>query len=175
MKYNARDKEDKLIDVGEPIEAPLPLEADDNKDYQMLIDGYDEPLERAVARDLLRLSQESLREKFLNNVDFDELVGWHKADDERMTETAIEELLSEDKDWVVAEFMKFMIENDTVGEVACQLGTAIDTKYITVKLEGYEINDIDDIDVQVLYVGDIHGGWNVEPIESEVIEMYEDR
>tara|TARA_R110002167_G_scaffold312746_1_gene518413 strand:- start:195 stop:485 length:291 start_codon:yes stop_codon:yes gene_type:complete len=83
-----------------------------NKDYEALIQLYKLPLEKALARRLFQLDQDQLRELLLSEVDFDDLLEWHKTDDERVSDTVIEELLSEDKEWVVEEIMKNTINGE---------------------------------------------------------------
>ena len=88
------DASPKLVDVGEPIKAPSPLEPSENKDYEEIIKLYDEPMERAIARELFKLDQDQLRALLDEAIEHDELVEWHKG---KLSETDLEERISEDK------------------------------------------------------------------------------
>lgn len=153
-------KENKLVNVGEPTKAPQPLEPSENKDYEELINLYDVPMERAIARELFELDQDQLRALLDEAIEHDELVDWH---DGRLSETDLEERISEDKEWIVEEII--LHTSDTYN-LARDLRVRPQRRYLTVEVFGYDLNNTYDLKVEVE-----HRGGDEEEIDSDVIEM----
>ena len=88
-------EENKLVNVGEPTKAPQPFIEPIDDFMEEVIKLYDEPMERAIARELFKLDQDQLRALLDEVIDHDELVEWHKG---KLSETDLEERISEDKE-----------------------------------------------------------------------------
>ena len=138
----------------------LGVNASENKDYEESIKLYDEPMERAIARELFELDQDQLRALLDEAIEHDELVDWH---DGRLSETDLEERISEDKEWIVEEII--LHTSDTYN-LARDLRVRPQRRYLTVEVFGYDLNNTYDLKVEVE-----HRGGDEEEIDSDVIEM----
>ena len=157
------DASPKLVDVGEPTKAPSPLEPSENKDYEELIKLYDEPMERAIARELFKLDQDQLRALLDEVIDHDELVDWHKG---KLSETDLEERISEDKEWIVEEII---LHTPNTSNLARDLRVRPQRRYLTVEVFGYDLNSVTDVKVLAMDVD--RDGNPVDKIYTDVIEM----
>lgn len=157
------DASPKTVDVGEPTKAPLPLEPSENKDYEELIKLYDDSMERAIARKLFKLDQDQLRALLDDVIEHDELVDWHKG---RLSETDLEERISEDKEWIVEQIILHKVYTNKLAE---ELGVVGERRYLTVEIWGYDLDNMYDLNVEVS-----HRGGDEEKIDSDVIEMIDE-
>ena len=157
------DASPKLVDVGEPTKAPSPLEPSENKDYEELIKLYDDPMERAIARELFKLDQDQLRALLDEVIDHDELVDWHKG---KLSETDLEERISEDKEWIVEEII---LHTPNTSNLARDLRLRPQRRYLTVEVFGYDLNSVTDVKVLAMSVD--RDGNPVDKIYTDVIEM----
>ena len=157
------DASPKLVDVGEPTKAPSPLEPSENKDYEEIIKLYDEPMERAIARELFKLDQDQLRALLDEVIDHDELVDWHKG---KLSETDLEERISEDKEWIVEEII---LHTPNTSNLARDLRVRPQRRYLTVEVFGYDLNSVTDVKVLAMDVD--RDGNPVDKIYTDVIEM----
>ena len=149
----------KLVSVGEPTKAPLPLEPSENKDYEELIKLYDDSMERAVARELFKLDQDQLRALLDDVIELDELVDWHKG---KLSETDLEERISEDKEWIVEE----IILHTFTSKLAEELRVRPQRRYLTVEIWGYDLNNMYDLAIEVK-----HREGDEEKLHTDFIEM----
>jgi hypothetical protein len=152
-------REIKLVNVGEPTEAPLPLEPSENKDYEEIIKLYDDSMERAVARELFKLDQDQLRALLDDAIEHDELVDWHEG---KLSETDLEERISEDKEWIVEE----IILHTFTSKLAEELRVRPQRRYLTVEVFGYDLNNTYDLVVKAK-----HSEGTEEDLYADVIEM----
>jgi hypothetical protein len=152
-------REIKLVNVGEPTEAPLPLEPSENKDYEEIIKLYDDSMERAVARELFKLDQDQLRALLDEAIEHDELVDWHEG---KLSETDLEERISEDKEWIVEE----IILHTFTSKLAEELRVRPQRRYLTVEVFGYDLNNTYDLVVKAK-----HSEGTEEDLYTDVIEM----
>jgi hypothetical protein len=152
-------REIKLVNVGEPTEAPLPLEPSENKDYEEIIKLYDDSMERAVARELFKLDQDQLRALLDDAIEHDELVDWHEG---KLSETDLEERISEDKEWIVEE----IILHTFTSKLAEELRVRPQRRYLTVEVFGYDLNNTYDLVVKAK-----HSEGTEEDLYTDVIEM----
>ena len=157
------DASPKLVDVGEPTKAPSPLEPSENKDYEEIIKLYDEPMERAIARALFKLDQDQLRALLDEAIEHDELVEWHKG---KLSETDLEERISEDKEWVVGEII---LHTPNTSNLARDLRLRPQRRYLTVEVFGYDLNSVTDVKVLAMSVD--RDGNPLDKIYTDVIEM----
>ena len=157
------DASPKLVDVGEPTKAPSPLEPSENKDYEEIIKLYDEPMERAIARELFKLDQDQLRALLDEVIDHDELVEWHKG---KLSETDLEERISEDKEWIVG---KIILHTPNTSNLARDLRLRPQRRYLTVEVFGYDLNSVTDVKVLAMSVD--RDGNPLDKIYTDVIEM----
>ena len=157
------DASPKLVDVGEPTKAPSPLEPSENKDYEEIIKLYDEPMERAIARELFKLDQDQLRALLDEVIDHDELVEWHKG---KLSETDLEERISEDKEWIVGEII---LHSSSTNSLARELSVRPQRRYLTVEVFGYDLNSVTDVKVLAMDVD--RDGNPTDKIYTDVIEM----
>ena len=157
------DASPKLVDVGEPTKAPSPLEPSENKDYEEIIKLYDEPMERAIARELFKLDQDQLRALLDEAIEHDELVEWHKG---KLSETDLEERISEDKEWVVGEII---LHTPNTSNLARDLRLRPQRRYLTVEVFGYDLNSVTDVKVLAMSVD--RDGNPLDKIYTDVIEM----
>jgi len=155
-------EENKLVNVGEPTRAPQPLEPSENKDYEELINLYDVPMERAIARELFKLDQDQLRALLDVAIDYDGLVDWHKG---KLSETDLEERISEDKEWIVEEIILHTPFGSTYN-LAQELRVRPQRRYLTVEVFGYDLNNMYDLVVKAK-----HSEGDEEDLYSDVIEM----
>ena len=156
-------EENKLVNVGEPIKAPPPLEPSVAKDYEENIWQYDEPMERAIARELFKLDQDQLRALLDEAIEHDELVDWH---DGRLSETDLEERISEDKEWIVEEII---LHTSNTNNLARDLRLRPQRRYLTVEVFGYDLNSVTDVKVLAMDVD--RDGNPLDKIYTDVIEM----
>ena len=156
-------EENKLVNVGEPIKAPPPLEPSVAKDYEENIWQYDEPMERAIARELFKLDQDQLRALLDEVIDHDELMAWHE---DKLSETDLEERISEDKKWIVEEII---LHTSNTNNLARDLRLRPQRRYLTVEVFGYDLNSV--IDVKVLAMSVDRDGNPLDKIYTDVIEM----
>ena len=157
------DASPKLVDVGEPTKAPSPLEPSENKDYEEIIKLYDEPMERAIARELFKLDQDQLRALLDEAIEHDELVEWHKG---KLSETDLEERISEDKEWVLGEKIK---HTPNTSNLARDLRLRPQRRYLTVEVFGYDLNSVTDVKVLAMSVD--RDGNPLDKIYTDVIEL----
>ena len=157
------DASPKLVDVGEPTKAPSPLEPSENKDYEEIIKLYDEPMERAIARALFKLDQDQLRALLDEAIEHDELVEWHKG---KLSETDLEERISEDKEWVVGEII---LHTPNTSNLARDLRLRPQRRYLTVEVFGYDLNSVTDVKVLAMSVD--RDGNPLDKIYTDVIEL----
>ena len=157
------DASPKIVDVGEPTKAPSPLEPSENKDYEALIKLYDYPMERAIARELFKLDQDQLRALLDEVIDHDELVDWHKG---KLSETDLEERISEDKEWIVGEII---LHTPNTSNLARDLRLRPQRRYLTVEVFGYDLNSVTDVKVLAMSVD--RDGNPLDKIYTDVIEM----
>ena len=157
------DASPKLVDVGEPTKAPSPLEPSENKDYEEIIKLYDEPMERAIARELFKLDQDQLRALLDEAIEHDELVEWHKG---KLSETDLEERISEDKEWVVGEII---LHTPNTSNLARDLRLRPQRRYLTVEVFGYDLNSVTDVKVLAMSVD--RDGNPLDKIYTDVIEL----
>ena len=157
------DASPKLVDVGEPTKAPSPLEPSENKDYEEVIKLYDEPMERAIARELFKLDQDQLRALLDEAIEHDELVEWHKG---KLSETDLEERISEDKEWVVGEII---LHTPNTSNLARDLRLRPQRRYLTVEVFGYDLNSVTDVKVLAMSVD--RDGNPLDKIYTDVIEL----
>ncbi len=155
-------EENKLVNVGEPTKAPQPLEPSENKDYEELIKLYDYPMERAIARELFKMDQDQLRALLDEVIEHDELVDWHKG---KLSETDLEERISEDKEWIVEE----IILHTFTSKLAEELRVRPQRRYLTVEVFGYDLTSVTDVKVLAMDVD--RDGNPVDKIYTDVIEM----
>ena len=153
----------KLVDVGEPTKAPSPLEPSENKDYEEIIKLYDEPMERAIARELFKLDQDQLRALLDEAIEHDELVEWHKG---KLSETDLEERISEDKEWIVGEII---LHTPNTSNLARDLRLRPQRRYLTVEVFGYDLNSVTDVKVLAMSVD--RDGNPLDKIYTDVIEL----
>ena len=156
-------EENKLVNVGEPTKAPQPLEPSKNKDYEELIKLYDYPMERAIARELFKLDQDQLRALLDEAIEHDELVEWHKG---ILSETDLEEQISEDKEWIVEEII---LHTPNTSNLARDLRLRPQRRYLTVEVFGYDLNSVTDVKVLAMDVD--RDGNPTDKIYTDVIEM----
>ena len=157
------DASPKIVDVGEPTKAPSPLEPSENKDYEALIKLYDYPMERAIARELFKLDQDQLRALLDEAIEHDELVEWHKG---KLSETDLEERISEDKEWIVGEII---LHTPNTSNLARDLRLRPQRRYLTVEVFGYDLNSVTDVKVLAMSVD--RDGNPLDKIYTDVIEM----
>ena len=164
------DASPKLVDVGEPTKAPqitvdelMALGSSENKDYEELIKLYDEPMERAIARELFKLDQDQLRALLDEAIEHDELVEWHKG---KLSETDLEERISEDKEWIVG---KIILHTPNTSNLARDLRLRPQRRYLTVEVFGYDLNSVTDVKVLAMSVD--RDGNPLDKIYTDVIEL----
>ena len=160
------DASPKIVDVGEPTKAPSPLEPSENKDYEELIKLYDYPMERAIARELFKLDQDQLKALLDEVIDHDELVDWHK---EKLSETDLEERISEDKEWIVGEII---LHTPNTSNLARDLRLRPQRRYLTVEVFGYDLNSVTDVKVLAMSVD--RDGNPLDKIYTDVIELVDE-
>lgn len=160
------DASPKIVDVGEPTKAPSPLEPSENKDYEELIKLYDYPMERAIARELFKLDQDQLRALLDEVIDHDELVDWHKG---KLSETDLEERISEDKEWIVGEII---LHTPNTSNLARDLRLRPQRRYLTVEVFGYDLNSVTDVKVLAMSVD--RDGNPLDKIYTDVIELVDE-
>ena len=156
-------EENKLVNVGEPIKAPPPLEPSVAKDYEENIWQYDEPMERAIARELFKLDQDQLRALLDEAIEHDELVEWHKG---KLSEIDLEERISEDKEWIVEEII---LHTSNTNNLARDLRLRPQRRYLTVEVFGYDLTSVTDVKVLAMDVD--RDGNPLDKIYTDVIEM----
>ena len=156
-------EENKLVNVGEPIKAPPPLEPSVAKDYEENIWQYDEPMERAIARELFKLDQDQLRALLDEVIEHDELIAWHE---DKLSETDLEERISEDKEWIVEEII---LHTSNTNNLARDLRLRPQRRYLTVEVFGYDLNSVTDVKVLAMDVD--RDGNPLDKIYTDVIEM----
>ena len=156
-------EENKLVNVGEPIKAPPPLEPSVAEDYEENIWQYDEPMERAIARELFKLDQDQLRALLDEVIDHDELMAWHE---DKLSETDLEERISEDKEWIVEEII---LHTSNTNNLARDLRLRPQRRYLTVEVFGYDLNSVTDVKVLAMDVD--RDGNPLDKIYTDVIEM----
>ena len=157
------DASPKLVDVGEPTKAPPPLEPSENKDYEELINLYDDSMERAIARELFELDQDQLRALLDEAIEHDELVDWHNG---RLSETDLEERISEDKEWIVGEII---LHSSSTNRLARELSVRPQRRYLTVEVFGYDLTSVTDVKVLAMSVDQY--GNTLDKIYTDVIEL----
>tara|TARA_R110002167_G_scaffold118138_4_gene294472 strand:- start:294 stop:719 length:426 start_codon:yes stop_codon:yes gene_type:complete len=127
------------------------------EDIDKIIETYDEPKERAIARELFKMDQDQLRALLDESIELDELVEWHEL---KLNKSDIEKLISEDKVWVVKEIILHGTNLDDELRISPQ------RRYLTVEIWGYDLNNMYDLDVKVK-----HKEGDEEKLPTEVIEM----
>ena len=138
----------------------LGVDASGEIDYEEIINLYDEPMERAIARELFKMDQDQLRALLEESIELDELVEWHEL---KLNKSDIEKLISEDKVWVVKEIILHGTNLDDELRIRPQ------RRYLTVEVFGYDLNSTIDVRVTAMSVdGD---GSPLDKIYSDVISM----
>ena len=130
------------------------------EDIDKIIETYDEPKERAIARELFKMDQDQLRALLDESIELDELVEWHEL---KLNKSDIEKLISEDKVWVVKEIILHGTNLDDELRISPQ------RRYLTVEIWGYDLDNMYDLNVEVS-----HRGGDEEKIDSDVIEMIDE-
>ena len=156
-------EENKLVNVGEPTKAPQPFIEPIDDFMEEVIKLYDEPMERAIARELFKLDQDQLRALLDEVIDHDELVEWHKG---KLSETDLEERISEDKEWVVGEII---LHTPNTSNLARDLRLRPQRRYLTVEVFGYDLNSVTDVKVLAMSVD--RDGNPLDKIYTDVIEL----
>ena len=156
-------EENKLVNVGEPTKAPQPFIEPIDDFMEEVIKLYDEPMERAIARELFKLDQDQLRALLDEAIEHDELVEWHKG---KLSETDLEERISEDKEWVVGEII---LHTPNTSNLARDLRLRPQRRYLTVEVFGYDLNSVTDVKVLAMDVD--RDGNPLDKIYTDVIEM----
>ena len=157
------DASSKLVDVGEPTKAPQPFIEPIDDFMEEVIKLYDEPMERAIARELFKLDQDQLRALLDEAIEHDELVEWHKG---KLSETDLEERISEDKEWVVGEII---LHTPNTSNLARDLRLRPQRRYLTVEVFGYDLNSVTDVKVLAMSVD--RDGNPLDKIYTDVIEL----
>ena len=138
----------------------LGVDASGEIDYEEIINLYDEPMERAIARELFKMDQDQLRALLEESIELDELVEWHEL---KLNKSDIEKLISEDKVWVAKEIILHGTNLDDELRIRPQ------RRYLTVEVFGYDLNSTIDVRVTAMSVdGD---GSPLDKIYSDVISM----
>ena len=156
-------EENKLVNVGEPTKAPQPFIEPIDDFMEEVIKLYDEPMERAIARELFKLDQDQLRALLDEAIEHDELVEWHKG---KLSETDLEERISEDKEWIVGEII---LHTPNTSNLARDLRLRPQRRYLTVEVFGYDLNSVTDVKVLAMNVD--RDGNPLDKIYTDVIEM----
>ena len=156
-------EENKLVNVGEPTKAPQPFIEPIDDFMEEVIKLYDEPMERAIARELFKLDQDQLRALLDEAIEHDELVEWHKG---KLSETDLEEQISEDKEWVVGEII---LHTPNTSNLARDLRLRPQRRYLTVEVFGYDLNSVTDVKVLAMSVD--RDGNPLDKIYTDVIEL----
>ena len=156
-------EENKLVNVGEPTKAPQPFIEPIDDFMEEVIKLYDEPMERAIARELFKLDQDQLRALLDEVIDHDELVEWHKG---KLSETDLEERISEDKEWIVGEII---LHTPNTSNLARDLRLRPQRRYLTVEVFGYDLNSVTDVKVLAMSVD--RDGNPLDKIYTDVIEL----
>ena len=146
------DASPKLVDVGEPTKAP-----------QITVDELMSLGSSEIARELFKLDQDQLRALLDEVIDHDELVDWHKG---KLSETDLEERISEDKEWIVEEII---LHTPNTSNLARDLRLRPQRRYLTVEVFGYDLNSVTDVKVLAMSVD--RDGNPVDKIYTDVIEM----
>ena len=156
------DASPKLVDVGEPTKAPSPLEPSEKKDYEEIIKLYDEPMERAIARELFKLDQDQLRALLDEVIDHNELVDWYKG---KLSKAELQSCLKHQV-WIVQEIL---LHAPSTKNLARDLRVRPQRRYLTVEVFGYDLNSVTDVKVLAMDVD--RDGNPVDKIYTDVIEM----
>ena len=164
-------EENKLVEVGEPTKAPQPFIEPIDDFMEEVIKLYDEPMERAIARELFKLDQDQLRALLDEVIDHDELVDWHKGKlskiglEDFKIETEIE-VWKNDKAWIVWEII---LHTPNTNNLARDLRLRPQRRYLTVEVFGYDLNSVTDVKVLAMNVD--RDGNPLDKIYTDVIEM----
>ena len=156
-------EENKLVNVGEPTKAPQPFIEPIDDFMEEVIKLYDEPMERAIARELFKLDQDQLKALLDEAIDHDDLVDWHKG---KLSETEISEVWKNDKAWIVWEII---LHTPNISNLARDLRLRPQRRYLTVEVFGYDLNSVTDVKVLAMSVD--RDGNPLDKIYTDVIEM----
>ena len=96
-------------------------------------------------------------------IEHDELVEWHKG---KLSETDLEERISEDKEWVVGEII---LHTPNTSNLARDLRLRPQRRYLTVEVFGYDLNSVTDVKVLAMSVD--RDGNPLDKIYTDVIEL----
>ena len=155
-------EENKLVNVGEPTKAPQPFIEPIDDFMEEVIKLYDEPMERAIARELFKLDQDQLRALLDEVIDHDELVDWHKG---KLSKAELQSCLKHQV-WIVQEIL---LHAPSTKNLARDLRVRPQRRYLTVEVFGYDLNSVTDVKVLAMDVD--RDGNPVDKIYTDVIEM----
>jgi hypothetical protein len=155
-------EENKLVNVGEPTKAPQPFIEPIDDFMEEVIKLYDEPMERAIARELFKLDQDQLRALLDEVIDHDELVDWHKG---KLSKAELQSCLKHQV-WLVQEIL---LHAPSTKNLARDLRVRPQRRYLTVEVFGYDLNSVTDVKVLAMDVD--RDGNPVDKIYTDVIEM----
>ena len=145
------------------VACQLGVNASENKDYEEVIKLYDDSMERAIARELFKMDQDQLRALLEDKIEMNELVEWHEG---KLSETDLEERISEDKEWVVEQII---LHSSSTDRLARELSVRPQRRYLTVEVFGYDLNSVTDVKVLAMDVD--RDGYPTDKIYTDVIEM----
>jgi hypothetical protein len=155
-------EENKLVNVGEPTKAPQPFIEPIDDFMEEVIKLYDEPMERAIARELFKLDQDQLRALLDEVIDHDELVDWHKG---KLSKAELQSCLKHQV-WIVQEIL---LHAPSTKNLARDLRVRPQRRYLTVEVFGYDLNSVTDVKVLAMNVD--RDGNPLDKIYTDVIEM----
>ena len=155
-------EENKLVNVGEPTKAPQPFIEPIDDFMEEVIKLYDEPMERAIARELFKLDQDQLRALLDEVIDHDELVDWHKG---KLSKAELQSCLKHQV-WIVQEIL---LHAPSTKNLARDLRVRPQRRYLTVEVFGYDLNSVTDVKVLAMSVD--RDGNPLDKIYTDVIEM----
>ena len=88
---------------------------------------------------------------------------WHKG---KLSETDLEERISEDKEWIVGEII---LHTPNTSNLARDLRLRPQRRYLTVEVFGYDLNSVTDVKVLAMSVD--RDGNPLDKIYTDVIEL----
>ena len=155
-------EENKLVNVGEPTKAPQPFIEPIDDFMEEVIKLYDEPMERAIARELFKLDQDQLRALLDEVIDHNELVDWYKG---KLSKAELQSCLKHQV-WIVQEIL---LHAPSTKNLARDLRVRPQRRYLTVEVFGYDLNSVTDVKVLAMDVD--RDGNPVDKIYTDVIDM----
>ena len=155
-------EENKLVNVGEPTKAPQPFIEPIDDFMEEVIKLYDEPMERAIARELFKLDQDQLRALLDEVIDHNELVDWYQG---KLSKAELQSCLKHQV-WIVQEIL---LHAPSTKNLARDLRVRPQRRYLTVEVFGYDLNSVTDVKVLAMNVD--RDGNPLDKIYTDVIEM----